>query len=211
VRDRWPDVLTAVRQERKVAWMLLNPATVESLEGGVLTVAFPKEGEAKGFATSGHDQVLTNVLATMLGLNVRVRAIVGSGQGAHRTSPPAPADPAAPGGGARSPRPAAGGQDTGHNAPPAGPPAGATPPGAPRAATGERDLGSGPGGVTVGGPAAPAAAAPAPRQGSAGGAADADEEWPDDAGPAGAGPGPTGMALIEQQLGGRVIEEIEEP
>jgi len=38
-----------------------------------------------------------------------------------------------------------------------------------------------------------------------------DEEWPDDAGPAGNEPGPTGMELIERQLGGTVIEEIEEP
>jgi len=38
-----------------------------------------------------------------------------------------------------------------------------------------------------------------------------DEEWPDDAGPAGKEPGPTGMELIERQLGGTVIEEIEEP
>jgi hypothetical protein len=40
---------------------------------------------------------------------------------------------------------------------------------------------------------------------------DYDEEWPDDAGPAGGGAGPTGMELIERQLGGTVIEEIEEP
>jgi hypothetical protein len=38
-----------------------------------------------------------------------------------------------------------------------------------------------------------------------------DEEWPDDAGPAEGGPGPTGMELIERQLGGTVIEEIDEP
>jgi hypothetical protein len=37
------------------------------------------------------------------------------------------------------------------------------------------------------------------------------EEWPDDAGPAGDATGPTGMELIQRQLGGRVIEEIEEP
>jgi hypothetical protein len=42
-------------------------------------------------------------------------------------------------------------------------------------------------------------------------AADYDEEWPDDAGPAGGESGPTGMELIERQLGGTVIEEIEEP
>jgi hypothetical protein len=42
-------------------------------------------------------------------------------------------------------------------------------------------------------------------------AADLDEEWPDDAGPAGDGPGLTGMELMKRQLGGTVIEEIEEP
>ena len=42
-------------------------------------------------------------------------------------------------------------------------------------------------------------------------AEDLTEEWPDDAGPADAGAGPTGMALIERQLGGTIIEEIDEP
>ena len=41
-------------------------------------------------------------------------------------------------------------------------------------------------------------------------AADPDEEWPDDAGPAGDGPGLTGMELIRRQLGGQVIQEIED-
>ena len=42
-------------------------------------------------------------------------------------------------------------------------------------------------------------------------AADLTEEWPDDAGPAESSAGPTGMALIERQLGGTIIEEIDEP
>ena len=97
LRDRWPDVLEAVRGQRRIAWMLLGPASVESLEGNVLTVAFPKEGEAKGFASSGCDQVLAGVLGTMLGLNVRVRAVVGTGAagpGPRRASRPAAAEPA---------------------------------------------------------------------------------------------------------------------
>ena len=82
-----------MKRERRVAWMLLNAASVDSLEGGVLTMAFAGEGQAKGFAASGHDQVLTGVLATMLGLKVRVRAAVGTVSGAHGARP-APADPA---------------------------------------------------------------------------------------------------------------------
>jgi hypothetical protein len=78
----------------------------------------------------------------------------------------------------------------------------------------------GPGGTSGGGAARPTASAPPPPEPRAGGgtsaangpaaAADLAEEWPDDAGPA-AGPGPTGMELIERQLGGTIIEEIEEP
>ncbi len=96
LRQRWPEVLDAVKGQRRIAWMLLGPATVESLEGGVLTVAFPKEGEAKGFASSGCDQVLATALGTLLGLNVRVRAVVGTGapEPGPRTPPrPAPQAP----------------------------------------------------------------------------------------------------------------------
>jgi hypothetical protein len=58
-------------------------------------------------------------------------------------------------------------------------------------------------------PAAPGSVTslpPAPRA-----AADLDEEWPEDTGPAEDRPGPIGMELIERQLGGTVTEEIEEP
>jgi DNA polymerase III subunit gamma/tau len=199
LRDRWPDVLEAVKQERRVAWILLNAASVDSLEGGVLTVAFAGEGQAKGFAASGHDQVLTGVLATMLGLKIRVRAM-GGGSGQRPASRPAPADPA----------PNAGGRGAGD--------AGRAP-GDQAAAGGYQAAGGAPEG-TAGGSARRASSAPrTPGPNPAGGpaarggptAADLDEEWPDDAGPAGAAAGPTGMELIERQLGGTVIEEIEEP
>ena len=77
LRERWPDILDTVRSERKVAWMLLNSASVQELRNGLLTIAFPSEGNARGFAASGHDQVLIGALAAMLGLNVRVRAVAG--------------------------------------------------------------------------------------------------------------------------------------
>ena len=38
VRQRWPEILEAVKGQRRVAWMLLSNATVHSVEGGVLTV-----------------------------------------------------------------------------------------------------------------------------------------------------------------------------
>jgi DNA polymerase III subunit gamma/tau len=236
LRERWPDVLNAVKGQRRIAWMLLGPATVESLESGVLTVAFPKEGEAKGFASSGCDQVLANALTTLLGLNVRVRAVVGGSAGGGPRGSTRPA--AAPGSGHGPGNPAA--PDTDTSADTAGEPGAAaeTTPAAEAAAPGAQAPEAAPGvpqprGAQASGRAASGAptgqdASGAARRAAAGGrrgqaakdssatpaAPDAgfdEEEWPDDAGPAGAGPGPTGMELIEQQLGGRVIEEIEEP
>ncbi len=77
LRQRWPEILDRVKSEKKVAWILLNTASVQELENGVLTIAFPSEGNARGFASSGHDQILTGALVAMLGLNVRVRAVAG--------------------------------------------------------------------------------------------------------------------------------------
>src|SRR5262249_55809534 len=121
LRQHWPDVLAAVKRERRVAWMLLNSAWVDSLEGGVLTIAFNREGEAKGFATSGHDQVLIGVLGNMLGLNVRVRARVGTPAAPRGRARPVPADPATPGagpGGRTRPPGAAGGPPPAADDPP---------------------------------------------------------------------------------------------
>ena len=228
LRQRWPDVLEAVKSERRVTSILLNDASVDSLESGVLTVAFAAEGQARGFAASGHDQVLTEVLATMLGLKVRVRAAVGSVSGSH-SAPPAPADPApragasgraagpgaaGPGGAADRPDGFAGGPGT-----PGGMQSSAgTPPAGFQAHPGR----GGSGGMSGAGGGAPGRASspsrppePRPRSGTSatGGpaAAGLEEEWPDDAGPAPGGAGPTGMELIERQLGGTIIEEIDEP
>jgi len=224
LRQRWPEVLEAVKGERRVTGILLNSASVASLEGGVLTLAFNREGEAKGFATSGHDQVLTGVLAAMLGLNVRVRALAGTAAGPRGGGRAAPADPAAPGGGARdragthsAPRRAAHGRDDSPDGPgarPGGSTSGSVAPGGQGAAKG------GPGSSPEGAGSARRAPAAAPAQPTGREtavpdapppAADDDEEWPDDAGPARGESGPTGMELIERQLGGTVIEEIEEP
>jgi hypothetical protein len=208
-----------VKQERRVAWILLNAASVDSLEGGLLTVAFAGEGQAKGFAASGHDQVLTGVLATMLGLNVRVRAIAHGGPGSRTAPRPGPGEPAA-GAGEHAGAPGGPTDRAGHHAGRAGALGAAsggtgTPPGGHQPATGDP---GGPGGAVMAGvPARRAPAAPHTPGPRAGGghiarpAAGMDEEWPDDAGPAADAGGPTGMELIERQLGGTVIEEIEEP
>jgi DNA polymerase-3 subunit gamma/tau len=75
VRQRWPEILEAVKGQRRVAWMLLSNATVHSVESGVLTVLFAREGEAKGFAASPYDRDLISALTSVLGVNLRIKAL----------------------------------------------------------------------------------------------------------------------------------------
>jgi len=75
LRQRWPEILEAVKGKRRVAWMLLSNATVHSVEDGVLTMLFPREGDAKGFATSGADRDLISVLTSVLGQTLRIKAM----------------------------------------------------------------------------------------------------------------------------------------
>jgi len=87
LQSRWADVLEAVREVRKTAWILLsNYASIDVVEGNVLTMAFDTEGNAKGFANSGSDGYLADVLYAMFGVRPVIRAIVNpaGGRGAAR-------------------------------------------------------------------------------------------------------------------------------
>jgi DNA polymerase-3 subunit gamma/tau len=81
IREQWAAVLDAVRLERRVAWLLLSNATVDSLADGVLTLRFGKEGEARGFAISGYDRDLGQVIQAMFGIAPQIRALAGPVQG----------------------------------------------------------------------------------------------------------------------------------
>ena len=108
LRRNWDAVLEAVKQERRVAWMLLNNASVLSLADGILTLRFPRDGDLKGFSVSGHDAVLVRVLSSRFGLNVTVKGVAGGdavgGPPSVRPGGPGPANPAP--GPSRQPPPA---------------------------------------------------------------------------------------------------------
>src|SRR5690242_18645690 len=99
LRQSWDAILEAVMRERKVAWLLLRNASVLSLEDGVLTLRFPREGDVKGFSVSGHDAVLKRVLSSDFGLNVTIKGVAGGDVAAQTgrpgTGPPAAARPPA--------------------------------------------------------------------------------------------------------------------
>jgi DNA polymerase-3 subunit gamma/tau len=154
-----------------VAWALLRSASVLSLEDGVLTLRFPREGEIKAFSVSGHDAVLKRVLSSDFGLDVMVRGVTGADTTAARPS--------------RSPAGAA--ADQAAPAPPPAPRPRYEPPPADQAPYDQ----------------APFDEAPFDEP---------DDMAPDepDPGPAPRGSELTGMDLIQRELGGQVIGEIED-
>jgi DNA polymerase-3 subunit gamma/tau len=96
LRRNWDAVLDAVKQERRVAWMLLSNASVLSLEDGILTLRFPRDGDLKGFSVSGHDAILKRVLSERFNLNVTIKGVAGGDAGsAARPVWPGPGYPGA--------------------------------------------------------------------------------------------------------------------
>ena len=178
VRERWPEILEAVKHERRVAWILLDNATVDSLSDGVLTLNFSNEGYAKGFSASSYDQDLGRVLQAIIGTAPQIRSVSGGPSGRAAAGRPERAGPGQP---APASGPAAATRQAMTDRPPAGRPA------AGRSARDRRqDPPAGPGDDFADDPGPYDAEAP---------------------GPAGGGESLTGMDLIERELGGKVIEE----
>ncbi len=233
LQSRWADVLDAVREVRKTAWILLSSyASIDAIEGNVLTMAFDTEGNAKGFASSGSDGYLAGVLDAMFGVRLVIRAIVNpAGGGRH--------DAGRDDDGRHDAGPDDDGRDT-------GPASGSPPAGASRRSGGGPEL-SGSGGRTdraaagrragrrsgpsdspgqaAGGGAQPQsgsqtqttappkesrgrAAAAAPRRRAAGPDVSDDPRPHTDAESGGETEDLTGTDLVMRELGGRVINEI---
>ena len=102
LRQGWDGVLEALKAKRRVAWMLLSNASVVSLDEGVLTLRFPRQGDVKGFQSSGYEDLLKQVLQARFGVNVVVRAVSGGdpppGERRRQGPGPVPPPPAPPAG-----------------------------------------------------------------------------------------------------------------
>ena len=175
LRRNWDAVLDTVKQERRVAWILLSNASVLSLEDGILTLRFPRDGDVKGFGASGHDAILKRVLSERFGLNVTIKGVAGGagGDAAGAAVGPARPGPAPARPPASRPEPAP--------SPAPGPPPEFVPPEAAGPYDEPDDM---PPGESL-----------------------QDEPSPDDRAVRGAEL--TGMDLIQRELGGQVIAEIE--
>ncbi|GAA4632632.1 DNA polymerase III subunit gamma and tau [Actinoallomurus vinaceus] len=171
IRRMWVDILEAVKQRSKVAWIvLMEGVEVASLDGQVLTLAFANEGKRRGFTTGGKDVVLRDALKEILGVEWRIDAVLAGGSGQGSRSAPPPPDPGGWGASAAPPR------ETRTTPPPESAP---VPP-----------------------PSPPPPPPPEPVD-------EEDEVDPEGDADADAEAVLTGMALIEQVLGGKVIQEFD--
>jgi DNA polymerase-3 subunit gamma/tau len=205
LRQGWDGVLEALKAKRRVAWMLLSNASVVSLNEGVLTLRFPRQGDVKGFQSSGYEDLLKQVLQARFGVNVVVRAVSGGDpppgerrrQGPEPVPPPPPPPPPAgqPAGVRPGEAPAA--ADPPADAPPVAPrPAAAEPPSAPAPpadGAGRRGGGTGPFGISD--------LPPPPDE-------EFDPHDEDMTVPVAADL--TGMALVQRELGAQIIAEYED-
>jgi len=174
LRARWPDILAAVQSKKKVAWIQLSNASIESYADGVLTLAFAQAGFARGFQTGGYDQDLGEVLAAMFGKAPQIKTTVLTG-GAPAAGPRSEAQP-----------------DAEPSAPPARERRVTEPP---------DDRASRPRPATR----PPQASAARTHDRARPAAADGEPELSDVAAPDGL----TGTDLIERELGGRIIQELD--
>ncbi|GAA0404561.1 hypothetical protein GCM10009530_65810 [Microbispora corallina] len=177
VQQAWPQVLEAIKNRQRVAWMILNAqGRLLGVEGNVVTVGFEKPGDVQGFLKGKRDEVVAAALSDVLGGTWRVDVVVGgsgpgpagpatrgpSGPQGPAAGPPAPAGPQGSGAPAAAPR-APAGQG---GAPDPGPSAGAAESAQARSAVAASQARPA---VRAEVPAAPAETAPAAT----------DETWPD--------------------------------
>jgi DNA polymerase III subunit gamma/tau len=187
----WPSVLEAVKAQGRVAAIVIGNASLVSLDEAVLTLRFPRQGDVKGFLNSKYEDLLKQVINTMFGINVVVRAVAGGGDApaARRPAPaPTPPPPAAP-------MPSEPASPLGRPAEPSAPAGGSA---------GGAGSATGPFGTTgfPSGDLPPLPPPPSPD----------DEDFdPDDEDMSVSVPNElTGMALVQRELGGQVIAEYDE-
>ncbi|MEU5880869.1 DNA polymerase III subunit gamma and tau [Spirillospora sp. NPDC047279] len=206
VQRLWPDIVEAVKQKSRVAWMvIMNGARPLTLDGNLLTLSFEAEGARTNFANGGRDAVLREVLKERMGVDWRIDTVLGGaapgggrpggGGGRPSNGPGAPAAGFSNSTAPAAPRPNPGPTPS---APPAEPsPPAATWPGDPAPASTR----------SVPPPGPPADEPPPPPEPPLD---ESDEVDPvGDADADGTEAEASGMALIQRELGGKIIREID--
>jgi DNA polymerase-3 subunit gamma/tau len=177
-----------VKHKSKVAGIYMEGVQVASLEGTVLTLAFTSENNRKAF--SGRDALVREVLQERFGVDWRIDAVPASRVGSAPTQAPAPAIRPGPAGATSAPGPSRATSP----APAASPPRTAPPPRVSQPATQPATQ-----------PPEPPELPPLPPPP----VEESEEVDPDGDADAGAAESMSGMVLIQRELGGQIIKEID--
>jgi len=120
VRRLWPDVLEAVKNQRRFTWIMLSQnAQVSAFDGKTLTIGLTNAGARDRFVSSGSDEILRQALIDVVGVDWRIEAIVDPSTGSGGPGGPGggpgggpaggrPSGPSGPGGPGRAGGPAGG-------------------------------------------------------------------------------------------------------
>jgi DNA polymerase-3 subunit gamma/tau len=97
LRRSWDAVLDRLKNLKRAAWVALQEAQVQSVEGNVLTLAFVRTGNEKGFSAGAGPDYLNDALREVLGVSFDIRTcVLADGAPAPAPSARAAAAPAAP-------------------------------------------------------------------------------------------------------------------
>lgn len=78
VQQMWPQILEAIKNRQRVAWMIMNAqGRLLGVEGNLVTVGFDKPGDVQGFLKGKRDEVVAAALGDVLGGSWRVEVVVG--------------------------------------------------------------------------------------------------------------------------------------
>ncbi|WP_306190601.1 DNA polymerase III subunit gamma and tau [Streptomyces sp. MK5] len=201
-RQLWPNILEAVKNRRKVTWIMLDQyAHVAGFDGTTLQLGFASAGPRDSFVSNGSEDVLRQALAEQFHVQWKIEAIVDPTGGGGST-------PSATGGYGGGGGYSAGGY--GGGAPASGRPATAIQPAAPGGTGSSAPVASPAQPSAAAGPAAsgPPAAAPSPRPSAPEPPPVAPEDdIPEDDDPDLDESALSGHELIVRELGATVVEE----
>ncbi|RNL83218.1 DNA polymerase III subunit gamma and tau [Halostreptopolyspora alba] len=188
LREQWPRVMEAVKQRRKATWTVITGFNVEvtGVDGSSVQLGFERATDARGFSNSGSAEVVAGAIHQVFGVEVQVVAVpMNGGSATHRSAAPQE----------QAPEPAR---------PEPGPPSATPPPEPPPEPAWEPDVAdSPPPESSTAPPPPPEPPKPPPEPGPEVGPPEPEDEAVDTDAPA------AGFALIETELGGRVVEEID--
>jgi len=225
VQQYWPDVVEAVKQKSRATWMvIMSGVRPISLDGRVLTLSFEAEGSRLGFVNGNRDVILCEVFKEHLGVDWRIETVVGSASPSGGRSGSNPGSSPRAGGGSggqgnQGEQASRSGSGTGFGA--------ASPSGFGSASTASPTAQPA---APPAQPSAPPSQAPAPRSARSAASQDPRPPRPDeppppaesapvdesdevdpegDADAEGNEAEMNGMALIQRELGGQIIQEID--